>query len=86
MNPRLISDLVVSANGFGFRSKTGEVYQLNATARQILTWLEEGESETRIAQRLAEHYQISLQRMRQDLSAFFESLQNLQLLQHDETK
>jgi hypothetical protein len=77
---------VVSANGFGFRKNTGEVYRLNGTARQILTWLEEGEDETRMVQHLAERHQIPLQRSRQDLAAFFESLRNLQLLQSDENQ
>jgi hypothetical protein len=86
MYNRLTPDLVVSPNGFGFRSNTGEVYRLNATARQILGWMEEGEDETRIAQRLADQHQIPLQRVRHDLAAFFENLRSLQLLQADANK
>ncbi len=84
MPPRLIPGLVVSPNGFGFRTNTGEVYRLNAAARQILAWLEEGDDEGRIAQKLAGEHQLELPRVRRDVSAFLESLRHLQLLRRDE--
>ena len=84
MHPRLISDLVVSPNGFGFRADTGDVYRLNPTARQILEWLQEGEDEIWIAQTLAEPHQLPLPAIRRDLSAFFENLRNLHLVQPDD--
>lgn len=80
MNTHLTPDLVVSPNGFGFRADTGEVFQVNPTAREILAWMEAGDDETRIAQRLAERHDIPIPRVRNDLATFFESLENLQLL------
>lgn len=80
----LANTLVVSPNGFGFRSDTGEVFRLNATAREVLAWLEEGESESAIAQRLAQRHDLPLLRIRTDLSSFLEHLENLNILHRHE--
>lgn len=82
----LTNTLVVSPNGFGFRSDTGEVYRLNATAREVLGWLEEGDSETSIAQRLAQRHDLPLLRIRTDLSSFLEYLENLNILHRHENQ
>jgi hypothetical protein len=80
MNGTLISDFVVSGNGFGFRSDTGHVYQLNSTAREIIGWLREGRDETQILQQLSQQHDVPLHRVRQDVAGFFEHLETLHLL------
>ncbi len=80
----LTNTLTVSPNGFGFRSDTGEVFRLNSTAQAILGWLEEGESEATISQRLAQQYDIPLTRVRTDVSTFLEHLENLNILHRHE--
>lgn len=82
----LAHTLVVSPNGFGFRSDTGEVFRLNATAREVLTWLEEGESEAAVAHRLAQQYDLPLSRTRSDVGTFLEHLENLNILQRHENQ
>ncbi|CAN5731832.1 hypothetical protein BH09VER1_BH09VER1_39440 [soil metagenome] len=80
------NSLVVSPNGFGFRSDTGEVFRLNATACDVLAWLEEGEDEPSIAQRLVQRHDLPLLRIRADLSSFLEHLENLNILHRHENQ
>ena len=81
---RVEPDFVLSPNGFGFRSDTGEVFRLNPTAVGALRWIEKGEDMGRVAQRLAHDHSIPLQRAKQDLFAFIEHMENLQLIKKDE--
>lgn len=84
MNTRVISEIVVSPNGLAFRSDTGEVYRLNPSACEVVAWMREGHDETGIARLLASRYERPLQGIRNDLRAFYESLENLQLVERDE--
>ncbi len=81
---RIEPDLVVSPNGFGFRSTTGEVYRLNATAVESLKWILKGEEMNRVAQRLSVAHSIPLLRAKRDLYAFIEHMENLNLFHKDE--
>jgi len=84
MNAQPILELVVSSNGFGFRSDTGEIFRLNTTARKVLHWLRDSQDDAAIVRRLAEEYQIPAPRARRDLSVFIEHLHTLHLLEtHD---
>jgi hypothetical protein len=81
MNAHPILELVLNSNGFSFRSDTGEIFRINATARQILGWLRDCEDESAIIRRMAEHYNVPAPRARRDLSTFLEHLQSLHLLE-----
>ncbi|MEO6848927.1 MAG: PqqD family protein [Chthoniobacterales bacterium] len=80
MNRQLISNFAVSPNGLGFRSDTGEVYRLNPSACEILRLISDGKDDVYISQYLSEKYAQLLPRMRNDLSSFFEHLENLRLI------
>jgi hypothetical protein len=84
MNRRITSHFVISPNGFGFRSDTGGVFRLNATACEVLEGIREGQDEIQIAQRLSERHNVPLHRVRQDLGGFFEHLENLELIARHE--
>jgi hypothetical protein len=84
MNAQPILELVVNSNGFGFRSDTGEIFRLNTTARQVLSWLRDSQEESDIVRRLAETYDVPAPRVRSDLSTFIEHLQTLHLLETHE--
>ena len=81
MNAQPILELVVNSNGFSFRSDTGEIFRLNATARQVLGWMRECDDESTVVRRLADEYNVPAPRARRDVSAFLEHLQSLHLLQ-----
>lgn len=81
MSTSLIDSLVVSPNGFGFRSDTGEIFQVNPSACEVIAWMRSGDDPDGMARRLAERHGVQIQRARNDLAAFLDHLENLQLLQ-----
>jgi len=82
---QLLPNFVTSANGFGFRSDTGEIFQLNPLAVEIIGSLRNREDPDAIARRISDHYGVSVQRTRGDLSAFISQLSLLNLLENYES-
>lgn len=84
MNAQPFSGLMVSENGFGFRSDTGEIFQMNPPGAAVLEGLRAGEDTDTIARRLADRHGISIQRSRGDVTAFVHQLAALNLLDNYE--
>jgi len=80
MNITPLRDLVVSPNGFGFRSDTGEIFQLNSSAMEVLSRLRNGEDQDSIARSLAEEHGLPVHRTRRDISTFINHLSTLNLI------
>jgi hypothetical protein len=55
-NPRTLSDLAISDNGFVFDPTGGATYSVNATGLCVLQSLKEGLGKQAIARRLAERF------------------------------
>jgi hypothetical protein len=69
-----LMQLATNDEGFCFDPRTGETYQLNDTARLVLTELKKGQSEDAAARTLAATYEIPLYEAETDTQEFMQML------------
>ena len=69
-----IDQLVLDENNMAFHPTMGNSYQLNSTAKDILTLLKHHKSEDEILEELSNKYQVSKNELFIDLSDFIAKL------------
>jgi len=78
---KIRSNIAVSDNGFVFDPNTGDSYNLNNTAAEILQLLKSGKAETEIIKVFAEKYDVDETTFEQNLYDFLGMLKHYNLVE-----
>lgn len=72
-----LSDLMLNDKGFAFDPSSGDSYQLNETGLLCIKALQSGNSESEIAKRIADSYDVDELRAKSDVDAFLGELERI---------
>jgi hypothetical protein len=82
-NPRTLSDLAISDNGFVFDPMAGATYSVNASGLCVLQSLKEGLGKQAITQRLLDRFAKPTQDPSRDVDDFIRTLRQHSLIPAD---
>jgi len=77
---KLKRNIAISENGFLFNPETGDSFLLNPIAKEILSFLKEGNDVAEVKQLLFDRYEVDLVTLEKNLEDFLEMLQHNELL------
>ena len=77
---KLKRNIAISENGFLFNPETGDSFLLNPIAKEILSFLKEGNDVADVKQLLFDRYEVDLVTLEKNLEDFLEMLQHNELL------
>jgi hypothetical protein len=75
-----LSRLAVNDEGFVFDPTTGDSFHISATGLQIMKGMREGTDDRKIAQQLAETFEVTLENAMRDVADFRVQLKSLALV------
>ncbi len=81
INATKLKNLLLNDNGFGFDPATGFTYTISPSGLEVVQWLKAGATETEVAAKLTDGYDIDRHNAVRDLAAFLETLGKYGLIQ-----
>jgi len=81
---KIRKNIAISETGFVFNSVSGESFSLNETAREIISYLQQGKSESEIKEIFLDSYDIDSNTFERSFLDFIAMLKQYQLTTTDE--